>query len=1604
MSGRRIAGRPVDIPQNAVILEFQKTDGDSSLWPTNTTCIVDHGEVNYMRHLDLDTSTSVKWRLSIARAIAMDKGMPESQEYILKDWPEGYRMFDHAKGPEHDPRHDVYLFGSRRGRFRSINEFIPHAIWLMRDSSRENASCTCKYCSKKAQKEITASMSNILRSSPNTVSPTSSRAKSTRDRRPISTRPRDRVRDTRTYAAVQKRPEITNHTMLVERNADLRAVSAKTEMKLKRWFREGEIVWCALDPPIPSTYMSEDASIKFWPALVEETRLKTQAVHREGVSDAYAAMNVDHNADGESKDLVVDNVSSEVPWTVRQSYSYKVQLLAVNRTLIIPDDKTLPYQAHIPPAGLISALQAFPPENLDFSREALAKFIVPTDHPVDFDDAVAPYAMAVQIGAALSGFWSLTDEWTSKFTSPLPARSPLPKPTALTSLQDAIEAANRSNAQNSNPAASSSTGPSYSGLRIPPPGAQVTQIRYQGLWWGGERIWTDEVVRLKLLRRCLAPKGAENVYPPSGPGKTAREMWLAQGRDVSELGAGARGVFLCLDGLIVVDVTSQDGRIKKECRGCGMLYELAELDWEEPNQDEQNGTSQHAPPKPTSTMNLDSSVIISPASRPALVETSPPPSHTTPDAGSSQGRHSESATVSKTHYPLPEAPEGYRFRPILPEGYEAVISLSLISGRYYPRILSHPLLGDTLTEAITKPPEEGGLMDSSNLWALEGLSAGFYNSVDPIHYKTTRALMIEEADRVARQQLEGYLAERIRERMGEDGSSRLGGAMDVDEAEMDGLTAVIKLGKQKSQDDSDLRLLAISTHMTELSYAISDIQTRIFEIQELRHKSHASGDAAGTTSIIDQSLMNLDERLETVEKGMKAVNEAIEPLAQSTANAAGSSAGDLNEVTVILRKHAALVADWDAVQDESEVLREELKEDKWLTVFRTVTDQADGMMSSLEKAVNRCQEFIWQVHKRGAEDLTQLHNTLSVSRTNRFTINLEVFSSLLESYEAKKKHYMPATSKVLSIIDKGVRDRVTKNGETLRRHAESAQRWKNLRERISRTDADMEAVRRLLTNGDATPSEAGSSTSGNVSLKSSILGTPHGASKSSRKANSSNTLSRSISPFRKFARKITGSSKQSPSRQTTPQPPPVTPLSITKSKVSRAPSSEPPLPVARPLRRQRSSIMVDTDKRSDAPETPEHPGHKHSHSLTPGSSPHASSVDLNSTVKSRNLATKQPWNSSTKLKAEERSLTVKTLVIKRSPSSQGVHSQTGDVLPFPSTSTPHHRSISRASMASSRPWSPITSSGSTSMSSTYPPPMPIFRPPSRAQTPSRPVMSTAAATPRSRAKTPFYIPGSSKRSISAPYVGGDEENLSPKSRPFSPTLSASGLSMSSSGYGAPPRPPSRSMIPIPSLHLSTISRPSTSMSSYDQLDSPSSSIFRTAVARAQTPESTLRARVQQVPLYHGSIGPRSSIRPSASRAPPSSFKDGTSSSRTPSRPTSRAGAFTPSLDSLPLHEYVVGNVKDPLDVEVAAVVNGIAHGLLIERVDPALRKIPKEGEEIKAQYAFSNTLSRKIVTCRLTTMTRSGKSGDTITRKVMCRVGGGWQDLSHYILNRQAGM
>lgn len=590
--------------------------------------------------------------------------------------------------------------------------------------------------------------------------------------------------------------------------------------------------------------------------------------------------------------------------------------------------------------------------------------------------------------------------------------------------------------------------------------------------------------------------------------------------------------------------------------------------------------------------------------------------------------------------------------------------------------------------------------------------------------------------------------------------------------------------------------------------------------------------------------------------------------------------------------------------------------------------------------------------------------------------------ALIDEADRYLRHYVPATTKVLAIMDNGVKNRVTKNGEALRRHAEAAKRWRVLQERIERTEREMGKVRDILTRADQeAPSETASSKSGHTANR--YLATPPSAGGKGISSGRASALSRSMSPLRKLAKRFVGTVRS-------PVTPP-TPLPVSREPSSAHPSSEP----IKTIRKQRSSLFVLQGNRETVAKEK---GHKHTQSLTPTSSPSSKRTPQsnNDTIKPK--VNRQPWNSSTKVE-DEGIATIKPATPKRPTARLVISPEHMPLVPF----TPQ-RSLSRSSNASSRPWSPVTSSISTAPSSNpsippFPSLTPGTRPPSRAQTPSLTTM------PRPRPRTPSAIPGPALhwRSISAKQPGGEDngeeaEFTTLMQRAFSPALthstSSPGTSSNTrartpSGIRIPPRPPSRSMIPLPSVHVSSESRPSSMMSFY-RPESPLTGIGKGSASRAQTPEAMLKARAQQVSAYTG-LGVRPTARASIAgvRAPPSSYRDA-STTRTPSRAVSRQGAYTPSLDG-PTNIYVPGNSRDPLDVEFAATVNAIPHGLLIERVDPPLRTIPKEGEEIRASYAFSSSLSRKVVTCRLTTLARSGRtSGEhTMTKKVMCRVGGG---------------
>jgi hypothetical protein len=295
-------------------------------------------------------------------------------------------------------------------------------------------------------------------------------------------------------------------------------------------------------------------------------------------------------------------------------------------------------------------------------------------------------------------------------------------------------------------------------LGAPPPPNEFVQTRFQGFWWGAERIWADDFIRLKIPRRTLAPNGAQHILAPSGPGREELEEWAHDGRDPAELGAGTRGVFLRLDGLITVDIPNGPGATKKEARVCGMLYELAADDWDDPNEQ-----------KPTNGQPMD------PAhSHPETVPSITPDGQSNAPNGTKPNNDLPNSGLTLGN-PLPQPPSGFKFRPILTPGYEFVGGMGLVSGRYYPNILSHPKMVSTVQAAIAKPL----VTTSNNLWALEGLSGGYFNSVDPRFYKKSRIAMMQDADKEALAQLQEYLERKLTEvkpsTQGDDN------AMEVDE-------------------------------------------------------------------------------------------------------------------------------------------------------------------------------------------------------------------------------------------------------------------------------------------------------------------------------------------------------------------------------------------------------------------------------------------------------------------------------------------------------------------------------------------------------------------------------------------------------------------------------------------------------------------------------------------------------------------------------------------------------------------------------------------------------------------------------------------------------
>lgn len=136
-------------------------------------------------------------------------------------------------------------------------------------------------------------------------------------------------------------------------------------------------------------------------------------------------------------------------------------------------------------------------------------------------------------------------------------------------------------------------------------------------------------------------------------------------------------------------------------------------------------------------------------------------------------------------------------------------------------------------------------------------------------------------------------------------------------------------------------------------------------------------------------------------------------------------------------RRGGLESSWKKLEKDAESLRRELGEDRWVLVFRGAGRQAQKMYESVERSVNKLKEAI--------EAGTPLENPASMSKK-------------IESYDAKKVHYGPAIERVLSIIERGVKDRLTVNGEILRLHSEMQKKWEVLKGEMAELDQTIDEI------------------------------------------------------------------------------------------------------------------------------------------------------------------------------------------------------------------------------------------------------------------------------------------------------------------------------------------------------------------------------------------------------------------------------------------------------------------------------------------------------------------------------------------------------------------
>ncbi|KAL1982339.1 hypothetical protein VTN96DRAFT_1433 [Rasamsonia emersonii] len=505
------------------------------------------------------------------------------------------------------------------------------------------------------------------------------------------------------------------------------------------------------------------------------------------------------------------------------------------------------------------------------------------------------------------------------------------------------------------------------------------------------------------------------------------------------------------------------------------------------------------------------------------------------------------------------------------------------------------------------------------------------------------------------------------------------------------------LAEQDAEPSSGLDINELETIVEESPFQGTSSSTKRFSLLDTSSSFDTSAAATTNNPHDDANLMQLFARMQPLRASLDFLPMRLSMFQSRAEKVFPTACQELED------RRQRLEKSYKKLEADAEALRRELGEDRWILVFRNAGRQAQKMCESVERSIGKLQESL--------EAGDHVNNPTAITKK-------------IESYEAKKMHYIPAIDRVLSIIQKGVNDRLTVNGEILTLLSD-------MKSRVDALKASMKVMDGLLEETPISKSQQlRDSISSIITMDSpatgSAIGTPGSSPASSVIIGGNGTIRGSSTPNVGSSSRR-GSSVGSTARSTTatkarrysglPQPTSSSNLSVRKSSIPRASvSSSIPSPTT-----------TTTSQSSVATTTPT-PGKRVSRNLAPAptsnkprwnNSANTNDLDVGHNFKPLSLTTPSPYRKEPPPARASRSVSSNSSLPVPSPLSRATSTS-----PVPGGRT--------ASRTSSRPGSRLTVSPTPDRMRSPSSTSSVLDPPPYSKLRKQPSSTGLATAPRSR--------------------------------------------------------------------------------------------------------------------------------------------------------------------------------------------------------------------------------------------------------------------------------